>query len=210
MVHRDPRVASVIPGELRDVENSHLEATLRLLDRGYPDLLAYVITVTDRIQHPFWALYEPEAYPPDFPVPAGLEGRDPVVDAWLQADEVFGRLLDRIPDEALVAVVSDHGFRAAPEEGKGEHRLEGIWAMRGPMIAPTHEPLVMSVVDLLPTLLHLAGAPVAEDFDGRPALEPTAPQDVQTVATYRGEGGGARRTIGASREDQLRSLGYLE
>jgi len=210
---RDPRVAALLPDELFDVERSHLEATLRLLDRQVPDLLVHVITATDRVQHPFWSLYEPQAFPEDFDFPDGLEGRQPVQESFEQADQALAAILERLPADTLVFVVSDHGFQAQASEGIGWHRREGVWLAHGPMVPADPEPLELNAVDIVPTILRCSGAPVAGDLDGQAADAICPGQGDQTVASYRlaeTEEPQAEARIDASRQEQLRSLGYIE
>lgn len=94
-------------------------------------------------------------------------------------DENLGRFLDALRaagrlDDAVVAITSDHG------EGFGEH---GVWGhnaslfeevVRVPLLFWSSEPwnqprrhrVPVSLMDVAPTLLDLAGAPPASTFDG--------------------------------------------
>jgi hypothetical protein len=216
--HRDERVAAFLPTVLIDIERAHADTALALLRREAPDLFAYAITMTDRIQHPFWRDHEPAPYRPTFEPHRGLAGRDPVEDAYRAADGLVGRFLDALPSDVLVFVVSDHGVSAALEHGEGGHRVEGIWIAAGPGIEPATEAEELSILDFVPTLLHCIGAPAAEDMPGRPAtgLCPGSTGE-SGIASYRSETAAddANRdesdvTIDATREEQLRSLGYIE
>jgi predicted AlkP superfamily phosphohydrolase/phosphomutase len=127
---------------------------------------------------------------------------------------VLGELLAFVPSDALVMLASDHGFRADPEDGDGDHRAEGIWLAKGPMVPSGSGDLEMSATDFVPTLLHCVGAPQAEDFGGRARLEvcPGVPVPAP-IATYNGSPATLERgesVIDASREEQLRSLGYID
>lgn len=209
----DPRVADLVPAALTDIEEGHVATAERLL-RDEPDLFSFVITITDRVQHPFWPLHQPEDYAGRLTVPPGMERDRPVEDAYITADLALGRLLRRLPEDALVFVVSDHGFTSTDEEVEGEHRLDGVWIAAGPMIPPSDTPQELQVTDVVPTVLRCLGVPVAEDFAGQAIAElcpevPAAPP----VATYRraqdvGEVHTAR--IDRSREAQLEAMGYLE
>jgi arylsulfatase A-like enzyme len=91
---------------------------------------------------------------------------------WL--DVSFGTLLDRLRarpdwDRTVVVVVGDHG------QGLGQHGHLGhgrVWLehlhvplfMRIPGVAPRREPVLMSMVDVLPTLLAAAPRLPAEGF----------------------------------------------
>jgi len=216
--HRDARVAASLPDTLADIERVHAEAALALLRDDTPDFFAYAITLTDRIQHPFWRDHEPAGYPEAFAPHAGLEGRDPVEEAYREADRLLGRFLDVLPPDVLVFVVSDHGVAPALEQGEGGHRVEGVWIAAGPGIDPGASVGDLSILDVVPTALHCIGAPAAADMPGRAATELCPDSDVSArIVSYQSEATLARAddadedvTIDATREEQLRSLGYIE
>lgn len=57
-------------------------------------------------------------------------------------------------------------FTNPEEDGwKGENKRDGLFVATGPDIA-TGEIVELSILDLAPTLLHLHGCPIPEDFDG--------------------------------------------
>jgi hypothetical protein len=214
IAHKDARVIDAVADEILDGETEHLYASEELLKAGFPDLFTYIITVTDRIQHPFWPAYEPEAYPDRPAYFDALGSRNPVVESWRLADETLGTLLSYVPESALIMLASDHGFLADVEDGDGDHRSDGIWLAKGPMIPAGGEDLEMSAVDFVPTLLRCVGAPQAKDFGGQAhaAVCPTV-RAPQAVATYNGSPPSAdtrEAIIDSSREEQLRSLGYVE
>lgn len=207
----DERVARLLPSALLDVEESHM-ATVERLMRSAPDLLSFVITITDRVQHPFWPLFAPGDYP-DYKAPAGMSKEHPVENAMVTADTELARVLAQLPEDTLVMVVSDHGFRSDPGAGEGEHRMEGIWIAAGPMIAPSATRTELSVTDVTPTVLRCIGAPVARDFAGKAAdfLCPSVPA-AAPVDTWRQPLDQAAHDaqIDASREAQLRAMGYID
>ncbi len=83
-----------------------------LLERHPVDLFAMVFTVLDRSQHYFWADSDP-----DHPLHR-LKRKHMIPDALLQVhrrlDAAIGRLLEKVPSDATVIVMSDHGFRGEP------------------------------------------------------------------------------------------------
>ncbi len=125
----------------------------------------------------FVHLYEPHRpwhVPPPF---SGMHGYDGAV---AYADAVVGRLLDRLRargwyDRALVVLLSDHG------EGLGDHGEEehGVFLYD----EAVHVPLIVKLpgsrgsgsrvttpvqhIDLVPTLLDLAGLPAPHGLEGR-------------------------------------------
>src|SRR5690606_34207727 len=65
---------------------------------------------------------------------------------------------------------SEHG--AGKDAGtSGTHRREGLFALAGPGVAVRGRCTAADVVDVLPTLLPLAGLPVPEGLDGRPIAD---------------------------------------
>ncbi|HEX4825053.1 MAG TPA: alkaline phosphatase family protein [Candidatus Polarisedimenticolaceae bacterium] len=91
-------------------------------------------------------------------------------------DALLGETLDAAGREAVVVVLSDHGFRTGddrpnfPPSTKGQpeewHRDWGMLALAGPGIRAGKIPPA-SVYDVTPTLLYLSGLPLASDMPGR-------------------------------------------
>ena len=63
--------------------------------------MAFVITGTDRLNHYFWDSYRGDG---------GY--RDQVLDFYRVVDGVVEGVLDRLQDDDVLVVVSDHGFEA--------------------------------------------------------------------------------------------------
>ena len=63
--------------------------------------MAFVITGTDRLNHYFWDSYRGDG---------GY--RDQVLDFYRVVDGVVEGGLDRLQDDGVLVVVSDHGFEA--------------------------------------------------------------------------------------------------
>lgn len=120
------------------------------------------------------------------------ELRDLYAAEVVHLDDGVARLLDAlrgsgVTANAYVAFVSDHGEGFAPELGRIHHggRLERDllrvpFLLAGPGLASRDVRTPVSLVDVMPTLLALAGVPVPPGLDGRslaavardPALEP--------------------------------------
>jgi arylsulfatase A-like enzyme/predicted Zn-dependent protease len=124
----------------------------------------------------------PEPYPSQFPPTP--EGAYDAEIAW--SDALLGRLLDALRssgrlDRAVVAVAADHG------ESLGEHQERGhgffvydatvqvplIVAASG--LAPRTVSDQVSIVDVMPTVLELLGAPVPAAVQGRSLLADPLP-----------------------------------
>ncbi len=211
--HRDERIAHLVPGLLLETQERQLQAAEALLRGNTPDFFGFVFTATDRIQHPYWSLHEPTAYEGIWSAPANIAAQDYVVDAYRRADEALGRLLTLLPGNVTVFVVSDHGVSAEDpkhrkELGEAGHRAEGIWIAAGPAIEARVEARDMQVADVVPTLLHCVGAPVAQDFDGQAV--PVCGGPVATVDSYLGEAGRGGVVVDRSQEDQIKALGYMD
>jgi choline-sulfatase len=123
--------------------------------------------------------YEP---PPD--VAERFRGR-PYEGEIAFVDQQLGRLLGaldtlRVRDRTLVAVTADHG-EALGEHGEETHgvflydaTLRVPWVMEGPGLPKAVAPAVLARgVDVMPTLLDLAGIHVPDGLDGR-SLAPAA------------------------------------
>ncbi len=103
--HPDKRVRAE---EFRFANEMHERAAHFLLDHGEWDLFMMVFSALDRVQHDFWADMDPD-HPRHDPK---TQFRDQIADTYRGLDQALGRLLERLPGEVRVFVVSDHGFCA--------------------------------------------------------------------------------------------------
>ncbi len=145
-------------------------------------------------------------------------------------DMLLDRLLQLVPPETTVLLVSDHGFhsdhlrpRGIPKEPAGpavQHRPMGIVAMRGPNIQRNERIFGATLLDITPTILTLFGLPVGKDVDGRVLVQAfEKPPEVQTIPSWErvpGECGmhpADLRMDAASAKaviQQFAALGYVE
>lgn len=82
------------------------------LRRRYdPGVLAFTLYGSDKLAHRFWHHMAPEEFPGhDFtPNPAFAEV---LLDYYREADRAIGRIMRGLPEDAYVALVSDHGMKA--------------------------------------------------------------------------------------------------
>ncbi len=197
-------------------ERASFERCLGLALRERPELLLFYTHFPDAVNHLNW---KQETHGEAF----FISGRShPAVDPGPAVSEVM-RFLDRmigdvrarLPADAWLAIVSDHGFDFRGYEH--DNSPPGVIILRGPGIAPG--PLVgASVFDVAPTLLHWLGLPIADDMPGGvlAVAEPGGPLDrvPLRVATH----GPATPPLGSGKsgaealrrhEEYLRSLGYV-
>ncbi|HXV76231.1 MAG TPA: tetratricopeptide repeat protein, partial [Candidatus Polarisedimenticolaceae bacterium] len=182
----------------------------------------------DEVSHRFMHFSEPRL--------AGVDAADvrrfgrAVERAYAYQDRLLGELLQAAAPETTVIVLADHGFLNGPDRPPGEtadvedkpgrwHRRFGAFVAAGPPIEPGRLAPV-SLLDVAPTTLYLAGLPVPNDMDGRVLDELIRPEfrdrfPVTRIATYeippRATGVEHAAVSPAEREmiESLRSLGYI-
>jgi len=108
------RPASGDPGEeldiMRRVTDVHARTGAHIIDSLQPDFFMGVLTVTDKVQHHYWHVTDPE-HPGYDPALAAQLG-DPIMEMYALADSVVGDWLERLGPEVDVLIVSDHGARS--------------------------------------------------------------------------------------------------
>jgi predicted AlkP superfamily phosphohydrolase/phosphomutase len=80
------------------------------LEKTRHGLCACVFDTTDRVQHMFWRYLEPD-HPAARDVPRDQRG-EVIQELYSRMDALVGRVMKEIGDEALLMVVSDHGFKS--------------------------------------------------------------------------------------------------
>jgi predicted AlkP superfamily phosphohydrolase/phosphomutase len=147
---------------------------------------------------------------------------------WRKEQLYAGPFLDRAPDltflprdmrhKALGTVdFTSHRFREPVYGNSGDHRMDGIFFLRGPGVRVGASIEDAKLVDVAPTILHHLGVGVPADFDGavleraftdderaRPILR-TAPSSAAGASTTDGLSPEAAREI----RDRLKGIGYL-
>jgi predicted AlkP superfamily phosphohydrolase/phosphomutase len=102
------RLESFLDASYRLLE-MRTRAALYLMDKHPTDLMAMVYFDTDRILHQLWHFLDPH-----HPWRQDEEDRSDVVAAYFQRlDESIGRLLEKVDDDTLVIILSDHGMGSA-------------------------------------------------------------------------------------------------
>lgn len=182
-------------------DESTLRIAHRLAGESPPaDLVAVYFGTPDVVSHRFWRFFRPQQF--EHPPAAEAVGRfgGVVHDAYAFFDASLGALLERMPPDATLLLMSDHGMQAVntevdfdrPREGKLERESgghpdapPGVLVAVGPAIAGDARsatprdvddlPLLGHVIDIAPTVLALLGLPAGEDMPGRALVELLAP-----------------------------------
>jgi len=103
------------------------------------------------------------------------------VEALYRSEEVYvGKYAEKGPDLTMIPsqgyfvswgdVANDYRqppFGPVTSTISGWHRMDGVYAVRGPEIVPGKSERVYNLLDLAPTSLYLLGHPLPEDFDGK-------------------------------------------
>ncbi len=195
------------------------------LERGTQMVLAY-IEGTDTVGHLFGA-----CRPPATASCAGDRARrfGPVVDRYhAQIDGWLGTVVARMSPSDTLVILSDHGFtwgadRPAVASGAHTptavywHRPDALFVAAGPRVAADRSRRRIEPLDILPTLLALAGLPPGDDLPGRapewlPGTAGAALPAVRYAALAPVVPPAAVELPAAAREEEmakLRTLGYV-
>lgn len=148
---RDPR-GSVEPGAAYDAAVAAL--TSELLAWRHPTTGQPIVRRVHRRDD----LYEG---------PAAAEAPDLVLELALDAGYSFP-CLPTVPAETRSVRRLERREHVAGKGGgmNGSHRAEGLWVLAGPDVSPTAH-TEAAIVDVAPSVLHLAGLPVPAWMDGR-------------------------------------------
>ncbi len=200
---------------------------LHLLENDRPDLLAVYFEWVDAISHLFMLHAPPRL--PEINEEEYRKFKDAIQQTYVIQDEILGEFMDRMDDETVLMVISDHGFKSGdsrlrnrPEIWGGEaaawHRMNGIAALYGKGIKRGGLLVNASILDVTPTVLALQGLPKAADMPGRvwkEALEPELEDGlneivVATLERERDEEPGRPESAASEAAmKKLEALGYL-
>ncbi len=121
--------------------------------------------------------------------------KDVIESAYRFHDMMLDVLLRIAGEDTTVLLMSDHGFesghlriKSLPNEPAGpaaEHSPFGIFCLRAPDVRAGERIHGASLLDITPTLLHLAGLPVARDMDGQVLVNCfRSPQTVHLIDSW--------------------------
>jgi predicted AlkP superfamily phosphohydrolase/phosphomutase len=93
--------------DMGKVDEQWTKLALYLLEKHPAELMMFTFMSIDTVQHHFWQYLDPKHFMFD---PAGAEKfGDAVLRVYQRLDEAVGRLVEKLPRETTVIVVSDHG-----------------------------------------------------------------------------------------------------
>lgn len=177
------------------------------------DLFLFVMTLVDRVSHPYWAYSHADSFPDLDKDKARLYGAA-VADAYRRSDEEIGKILAKVKGDPYVVIVSDHGFQSSSDAKKpiGTHNPDGIYLVSGPGITPKTG-LPKFIEDVTPTLLYLLDMPVGQDMDGKvfSEVEELIGRKVATIPTHeRASRASTDEPVDKDTWESLRGLGYVD
>ncbi|MBN1825466.1 MAG: alkaline phosphatase family protein [Candidatus Eisenbacteria bacterium] len=150
---------------------------LYLWERYGPTLFGLYIRGIDDTEHFFWHYMEPDSFP-GYTIDQEAIGRyaELIPDYYVFTDSLVGEVLNRIGDDAVLLIASDHGHRPSGRlPWSGSHSFDppppGVFMARGAGIRTGETIRGASVYDVTPTVLDLLGLPAGEDMPGRVLTE---------------------------------------
>ncbi|MGI8966944.1 MAG: alkaline phosphatase family protein [Limisphaerales bacterium] len=108
-------------------------------------------------------------------------------------DMMLERLLQLAGEDAVVILLSDHGFHHDQLRPRGEsendpvawHRSHGILGLRGPGILTDERIYGSSLLDIAPPILTLFGLPAGADMDGKALIQAfKTPPKIERIASW--------------------------
>jgi predicted AlkP superfamily phosphohydrolase/phosphomutase len=96
--------------DLNRAFDDRAKVILDRLSNGHWDLAVGVIESTDRVQHMMWRLIDPSH--PMYDAALAAKFGDAIQRVYQRADQFVGQVLDRLPPNTALMIVSDHGFHS--------------------------------------------------------------------------------------------------
>lgn len=233
LAREDPERAEPLLEELRNflaADESMREIARYVYGREPFQCFTVYFRGLDMVSHEYWRYFEPGRSHLD---PESWEVRllGGIIPAYYEyTDRLLGEIRGYVREDSRLLVLSDHGFvghrrgRQGATTGVQMHREMGALVMAGPGIRSGAVLEKAEVKDFMPTLLVMAGLPVARDVDGhvlgnafepdvRRAFDPLLAEAVESYDGFRRRGStadGADEELNEKVLEQLRSLGYIE
>jgi predicted AlkP superfamily phosphohydrolase/phosphomutase len=154
---------------------------------------------------------------------------NPVVDRTVRREDViWGPLAARAPDlfplcrdqryELSDTLAAEGPFTDHRDRPWGYHHIDGVFLAAGPNVQSGWYEPGLEIVDVLPTVFHLAGLEVPEGLDGKVVVDALAPADRAEPRVARSHAAVDESSRAypfspeeeAEIEESLRGLGYIE
>jgi predicted AlkP superfamily phosphohydrolase/phosphomutase len=142
-----------------------------LMEKDDWDCVMLYFNMIDAIEHYFWMYYDEESFK-DHKIYGDLPLQNVVPNAYKIMDSMIGDVLEKVDENTVVILVSDHGFETYIRNDNWPvcdhtHAPDGIFIAAGPHIAHKKQRTSQySIYDVTPTMLTLLGIPLGEDMDG--------------------------------------------
>ncbi|MFH1733214.1 MAG: alkaline phosphatase family protein, partial [bacterium] len=197
---------------------TYVAASEYLLQTQQPDFMGVYLKGMDSMEHQYLKYYFADEHP-DRLLDQNLQRySDLIENYYIYMDETIGRLIAAADSNTTVMIVSDHGFdKIILPTGHYNHmeKPAGVFICKGSGIKQGHKVTGAHVYDVTPTVLHLLGFPMAEDFDGKALTDICTEQhEMVTITTYETGRRATRRLmesdIDADYKERLRALGYTQ
>ena len=193
-------------------------AAVELLERDQAwELFGVYFRAVDLTHHLTWPRRDREGDPASDP-----ELRlAPVIGRYYELmDGIVGDVLARVPEEATVVMLSDHGFEDRYAHSRAP---DGFAILAGGAIPASSERGRIGIYDIAPLVATLLGLPVAEDLEAGPPFDLLDPEfrrahPGRTVATWERVRPDAPddaeapedAAVGEAEIERLRALGYIQ
>lgn len=93
---------------VKEMEIKRARAVVYLLQNKPWDLFLYVFETPDNLQHEVWHLLDTAH--PRYDRQLAAETMPDILDYYETVDRLLGEMIEQVPDDTLVVVMSDHGF----------------------------------------------------------------------------------------------------
>jgi predicted AlkP superfamily phosphohydrolase/phosphomutase len=104
------RTQASILNDIKEGQEARARVATEWVKSGKYDFIWAVFTDPDRVQHFFWKDMDPH-HPAHTAEGASYFGAA-IHDIWVRDDQILGAILDALPPDATVMMLSDHGFDA--------------------------------------------------------------------------------------------------
>lgn len=206
--------------------DTYTDIGLQLWKTKQPDVLMVYVEAPDSTSHLFGHLFRNLGLSGELEEQRQRYGGT-VEAMYHYADEIVGRFIKVMDDDTTLVVVSDHGFQLGllPEDpsklrdmrrvSEAFHLPHGIIYLYGNHVKAGVRLDRPGILDIAPTVLTLAGVPVANDMSGKVLTSGLTIEPPPRIATYEVGPASAGQAAESAQVDSavmehLRALGYLD